>query len=247
MKKILSASIIAAAAFAAPAYAQDAEGTGTFVHLRAGLIDTSNPSINYVNRVADPQIDIEAGTRTKSAAAFSGEVGHDFGTFSLGVEFAYNNNKINALKLKTANGQPIDEEDFEDVIEDLFTDEDSLDSLEVDGATIRGPIAKVRQIAILANLTYDIPVEGSVQPYVGAGIGGVYNRLSAFGGKDTQFELAWQVRAGAAFKATETIAITADYTYRVTGKSDYVFNEDDQFRFGRSKASLFQIGLRAGF
>ena len=247
MKKILSASIIAAAAMAAPAYAQDTAETGTYVHIRAGLIDTNNPSVNYVNKVAIPKLDIEANTRMKSAVAFSGEAGHDFGVFSLGVEFAYNRNKINSLTLTRANGQAIDEDDFEDVLADLALDEDNLDDFEIDGATLRGPIAKVRQIAILANLTYDIPVEGSVQPYVGAGIGGVYNRLSAFGAKDTEFELAWQVRAGAAFKATENIAITADYTYRVTGKSDYRFNEDDIYRFGRTKASLFQIGLRAGF
>lgn len=247
MKKILSASIIAAAALAAPAYAETGDDTGTYVHIRAGLIDTSNPSINYVNRITTPRIDIEASTRTKSAAAFSGEVGHDFGVFSLGVEFAYNNNKINALKLETANGRPIDDDDLDDAFDDLFVGNGSLNGLDIDGATIRGPIAKVRQIAFLANLTYDIPVESVVQPYVGAGIGGVYNRLSAFGGKDTEFELAWQLRAGAAFMATENIAITADYTYRVTGKSDYTFNEDDHFRFGRSKASLFQIGLRAGF
>lgn len=248
MKKILSASIIAAAAMAAPAYAQSDEQAGPYVHLRAGLIDSNNPSLTFVDDATDPDITIDAKARTKSAATFGGEVGYDFGAFRLGVELAYNRHKINGLTFNSVNGEELDAEDFEALLgEGLGLDEETLEALDIDGTTLRGPIAKLRQLAVIANFTYDIPVEGSVQPYVGAGIGGVSNRLSGFGDKDSEFKLAWQLRAGAAFMATENVAITADYTYRQTGKSSYTFDENEAYRFARTKASLFQIGLRAGF
>lgn len=252
MKKLLAASLLATAAISAPAFAQDADHVGGYIQLRAGLADINNPNLTYVDDATDTDpLLITARANQKSAATFGGEIGYDFGPVRLGVELAYNRNKINALTFKSFDGEAIDADEFEDFVEDFIGfDEEQLDGIELDGTTLRlkqGSIAKQRQLAVMANVTYDIPVDGAVQPYVGAGLGGVSSRLAGFGEKDNEFKFAWQVRAGAAFVVSDNFALTADYTYRQSGKTNYTFDDTEAYRFNKSKVSLFQVGVRAGF
>jgi opacity protein-like surface antigen len=101
----------------------------------------------------------------------------------------------------------------------------------------------------MAHVTYDIPLKGPVTPYVGVGLGAVGTHLKALGEDDGSVQFAWQLRAGAAVKVTRGVDLTADYTYRQTsgGKLQFGDDEDVVYRLGKTKASLFQVGLRFTF
>src|SRR3546814_7298324 len=90
-----------------------------------------------------------------------------------------------------------------------------LDGVDINGTTIsatNGSVAKLRQLAVMANVTYDIPLGGNTfKPYVGVGLGAVGSHLKALGEDDGSVRFAWQLRAGAAVKVTKGIDLTADY------------------------------------
>src|SRR3546814_10256920 len=81
---------------------------------------------------------------------------------------------------------------------------DDLDGVDINGTTIsatNGSVAKLRQLAVMANVTYDIPLGGNTfKPYVGVGLGAVGSHLKALGEDDGSVRFAWQLRAGAAVK-----------------------------------------------
>src|SRR3546814_5042622 len=62
---------------------------------------------------------------------------------------------------------------------------DDLDGVDINGTTIsatNGSVAKLRQLAVMANVTYDIPLGGNTfKPYVGVGLGAVGSHLKALG------------------------------------------------------------------
>lgn len=253
MKTLLAATVIAAVAIAAPASAQNNAHKGGYLHLRGGLADLNNPNLTFVDDATDPDITIHAKTGTKSAAALSGEAGYDFGDLRLGLELGFSPNKVKSLTLNRVNGTTITPALIDAVLESdlgLGFDDDLPDGFALNGTTIRatkGAIAKMRQLAIMANVSYDVPVEGAIQPYIGGGLGAVSNRLTGFGETDTDLRFAWQVRAGVAFHVSDLFALTADYSYRATNKSSFTFADEEAFRFGSVKASLVQVGLRADF
>src|SRR3546814_2303164 len=78
---------------------------------------------------------------------------------------------------------------------------DDLDGVDINGTTIsatNGSVAKLRQLAVMANVTYDIPLGGNTfKPYVGVGLGAVGSHLKALGEDDGSVRFAWQLRAGA--------------------------------------------------
>src|SRR3546814_4991072 len=65
---------------------------------------------------------------------------------------------------------------------------DDLDGVDINGTTIsatNGSVAKLRQLAVMANVTYDIPLGGNTfKPYVGVGLGAVGSHLKALGEDD---------------------------------------------------------------
>src|SRR3546814_19959805 len=103
---------------------------------------------------------------------------------------------------------------------DIISDDD-LDGVDINGTTIsatNGSVAKPRQLAVMANVTYDIPLGGNTfKPYVGVGLGAVGSNLKAPGEDDGSRRFAWQLRDGAAVTVTKGIDMTADYTYSQTG------------------------------
>src|SRR3546814_15354062 len=92
---------------------------------------------------------------------------------------------------------------YEMRISDWSSDVCSSD-FDINGTTIsatNGSVAKLRQLAVLANVTYDIPLGGNTfKPYVGVGLGAVGSHLKALGEDDGSVRLAWQPRPGAAAK-----------------------------------------------
>src|SRR3546814_6405204 len=83
-------------------------------------------------------------------------------------------------------------EDLSDVVEGLgeldIISVDDLDGVDINGTTIsatNGSVAKLRQLAVMANVTYDIPLGGNTfKPYVGVGLGAVGSHLKALGEDD---------------------------------------------------------------
>lgn len=82
-----------------------------------------------------------------------------------------------------------------------------------DGASIGLDDLEFRHTAVFANVLYDIPMEGPVQPYVGAGIG---FGSAIFDQDSEQYEetgTAWQVRVGANYPVNETLTLDLGYRY----------------------------------
>src|SRR3546814_10287247 len=102
-------------------------------------------------------------------------LGYDFGGVRVGLELAYQRNKVKGSTLKSLNGTAITAEDLSDVVEGLgeldIISVDDLDGVDINGTTIsatNGSVAKLRQLAVMANVTYDIPLGGNTfKPYVG--------------------------------------------------------------------------------
>src|SRR3546814_15629621 len=86
---------------------------------------------------------------------------------------------------------------------------DDLDGYDIKVTTISATyisVAKLRQLAVMANFTYDIPLGGNTyKPYVGVGLGEVGSHLKALGEDDGSVRFAWHLRAGAAGKVTKGI------------------------------------------
>lgn len=267
MKKLLVLPMVALAMVSVQAAAQDSDGTGGYVHLRAGFTDLNKPSFNIEDAGPNPNTTIEGRVAPRNAVTFGGEFGHDFGDVRIGVEASYARHKARGINFTTLNGREFGTTSLLDTMVNIgyapkyALDEDGeetdeiigLADYDIDGTSIqptKGHIAKFRQIAVMANLTYDIPVENSpIQPYVGAGIGGSFNQVKAFGDSDTKFNFAWQVRGGIAYQAAEKVQLTLDYTYRNVGKTEMGLNDDEDLSatLGKTRASIWQAGVRFGF
>lgn len=241
-----------AVAFSVPAFAQE-DGSGFSLALRTGVADLNNPTFSITDTISEDRLDTKL--ETKSAWLIGGELGYDFGQFRLGLDLSYSRNKVKGLEFRAVNGAAIPAGAVEDVLDDLVAAEilypEDLDGAVIDGNTLRatsGPIAKVRQVGVMANLTYDIPVSNIVTPYVGVGLGAVGTHVKALGEDDGSIRFAWQARAGVAFQLSPAVALTADYTYRQTSAGKLQFGDDEvEYRLGKTKASQFAAGLRFTF
>ena len=251
MKYVITA-LLAATAFSAPAFAQG-DASGFSFALRTGVSDLNNPTFSITDTETGDRLDTKL--ETKSAWLVGGKLGYDFGPVRFGLDLSYSRNKVKGLELRSVNGTAITAGDVEDLVDELIAAEivypEDLEGAEIDGTTIRatsGSIAKIRQIGVMANLTYDIPVSAVVQPYVGAGLGAIGTHVKALGEDDGSIRFAWQARAGVAFQVTPAIALTADYTYRQTSAGKLQFGDDEiEYRLGKTKASQFTAGLRFTF
>src|SRR3546814_15360447 len=101
---------------------------------------------------------------------------------------------------------------------------DDLDGVYINGTTIsatNGSVAKLRQLAVMANVTYDIPLGGNTfKPYVCVGLGAVGSHLKALGEDAGPVRFAWQLRPGAAVKVTKAIDLTAASPSRQTARGN---------------------------
>ena len=253
MKKILVIGASFAALFATPVLAQDGSNSGWYLGMRTGISDINNPEFSLTDLTTEDRLDTKL--KTKSAWLIAGETGYDFGDFRFGVEVSYQRNKVKGIDFRALNGTALTATDVEDVVDALindgFVDEDELAGAQIDGKTVSvtsGSIAKIRQVGVMANLTYDIPVSTVVSPYVGVGLGAVGTHVAALGEDDGSIRFAWQARAGVAFQLTPAVALTADYTYRQTSGGKLQFGDDEvEYRLGKTKASQIAAGVRFTF
>lgn len=247
IKLITCAAVMALAA--GTAHAQDADdGRGVYVALNAGLADLSDTKLIYQDDGGTfggtGAVDVlNAEAKTKSALQFGGTIGYDFGMIRADVEVAYSRNKLRGLQINSVNGTavttitPADAADFCDYAE--------VDDCSVSGNTIKFDGGRVRQLSGVANLWLDIPVGGTITPYVGggAGVGGFET------GGEGKARFTWQLGAGVAVKVSPTVSITGDYRYRRISGATFTDSgfPDYAFKVGDLKTSSFTAGLRFTF
>src|SRR3546814_8615462 len=104
---------------ATPAFAQDEADKGRYFQLRTGVADRNNPDFAIIDTWSEPNNRLDTKLNTKSAATFGGELGYDFGGVRVGLELAYQRNKVKGITLKSLNGTAITAEDLSDVVEGL--------------------------------------------------------------------------------------------------------------------------------
>src|SRR3546814_10889426 len=103
------------------------------------LSDLNNPDCAIIDTWAAPNNRLDTKLNPKSAATFGGELGYDFGGVRVGLELAYQRNKVKGITLKSLNSTAITAEDLSDVVEGLgeldIISVDDLDGVEINGTT----------------------------------------------------------------------------------------------------------------
>src|SRR3546814_3007354 len=104
MKKVCPCAVLASSALATPAFALDEADKCMYFQLRTGVADLNNPDFAIIDTWSDPNNRLDTKLNTKSAATFGGELGYDFGGVRVGLELAYQRNKVKGITLKRLNG-----------------------------------------------------------------------------------------------------------------------------------------------
>src|SRR3546814_18516146 len=119
MKKIITCAVLASAALATPAFAQDEADKGMYFQLRTGVADINNPDFAIIDTWSAPHNRLDPKLTTQSSATFGGALGYDFGGVRVGLERAYQRTKVKGLPLKRLQGHTIQAEDLSDVFKVL--------------------------------------------------------------------------------------------------------------------------------
>src|SRR3546814_7828389 len=119
MKNIITCSVLASAAIATPAFAQDEADKGMYFQLRTGVADINNPDFAIIDTWSEPNNCLDTTLNTKSAATFGGELGYDFGGVRVGLELAYQRNKVKAFTLQSLNGTALTAEALPAVLAEI--------------------------------------------------------------------------------------------------------------------------------
>lgn len=100
----------------------------------------------------------------------------------------------------------------------------NLNLSSVSNATASGD---VQATSLMGNALYDVDMDGSLKPYIGAGVGFAkvqLNNTSPFGGStinDSDTAPAFQAIAGAGYALNPTLDLFADYRYFTTADASY--------------------------
>ena len=126
--------------------------------------------------------------------------------------------------------------------------------------------AKKSELALMVNGYYDFTGFSGITPYVGAGIGASYNRITNFrdtnvsgggggyAGDNGEWNLAWALHAGVGIKATDRMTIDLGYSFISLGdaKTKTLYNDSPDFDdFGNDGMKFkdiyshdFKLGVR---
>src|SRR3546814_8891115 len=80
IKKLITCAVLASAALATPAFAQDEADKGMHFLLRTGVADLNNPDLPIIDTWSEPKNRLDKKLNTKSVATFGGELGYHFGS-----------------------------------------------------------------------------------------------------------------------------------------------------------------------
>lgn len=257
MKSTIIAAATTALAFATPAMAQEADSTGLYGAIHAGLnMPSKQPvTITDVFEVADddPEAADQVGVEVdmKNAIEIGGTLGYDFGMIRADVDVSYSRAKTKSLTLKTVAGKkaPADalEEGFGGTLNTDFYEIPEEANVKGNTVSIDG-LLKLRRFSVMGNVWIDIPVGSGIEPYVGGGAG--LQGLSLSGEGKTTF--AWQFGAGVAVPVNRTVSLSADYRYRqqkgftLRGGQE-AGDEGNDLIIGKIKSSSIFVSLRVKF
>jgi opacity protein-like surface antigen len=253
--------LLATSFFAAPGIAHADDGKGFTLDLGVGLAGLSDPDLTFVDGGGDGVVGnadddvLETSFDTQSAVAFHGGLGYDFGDVRVAVNASYSRHKVKSLELKSLNGSAITAISTSDVqdLADFAFDEADVDAaaLTVTGNRIgltNGSIAKVRNVAVTADIFYDIPTGSKVTPYVGAGVGIGGQHIKTFGSDEGFTKLSWKLAAGANYAISDQVSISADYSFRQTGGGKLIGSDPSfETRVDKTKTHTFGVSLRMTF
>jgi opacity protein-like surface antigen len=243
--KTLLGSIVAITI--SPAIAQADDDKGLYGSLNFGAANVSDVEIQIYD--ADGEFDTADGVQDtidtaydlKSASSLGGSLGYDFGAIRGELEVNYARNKVRGISISKVNGTAVtltagDEVDFCDYAE--------IDNCTLSGNTVgfaNGP--RLRQLNAMANIWYDIPVGGKIEPYIGGGLGIAGFEVDGEG----KSHFAWQLGAGVAYNISPSFALTADIRHSEAGKTSIAYDANSGFRVGKIKTTSYGLGLRVRF
>lgn len=242
MKRLLAASLVGAAAMiGGTAHAQDSKGV--YIELDAGIAQTSDTDLTYYDvggtfGGAGTTDTAESEVSLDSAFTFGGALGYDFGIVRAEVAVDYVKNGVESLTVTSVNGSSVtlDPDEAEEVCDYL-----EIPGCQFDGNTFTADDAgHVRQLSAMANAWLDIPLGGTITPYVGGGVG--IGGFETDGEGDAKF--AWQVGAGVALNLSPSISLTANYRHREISGSVIEWNAASGFEVGDLKTDAFTAGVR---
>lgn len=248
MRKLLKTLALGAAIVAAPQLANAQASTndgGVYMSLNAGVATLSDPTVTYYDAGGTfggtgARDTATAKLDTKSAATFGGAIGYDFGSVRADIEVAYSKNTINSLTFVSLNGSTAtltaaDRADVCDYLE-ATTCGGSGNTFTIDGS-------RVRQLSAMGNLWLDLPLGGSITPYVGGGVG-----ISGFEvDGEGKGKFAFQLGAGVAVNLSRGFALTVDYRHRVVARSNIPFDASSGYEISALKTDSIMAGLRFTF
>jgi opacity protein-like surface antigen len=240
--KYLAAGCVAAA-FSGAAHAQD--GTGVYIEPHAGIASVSDTDLQYYDGGGTfggtgATDTVDGSVELKDAFIFGGTLGYDFGIIRADLEVAYSKNKVKSLTVDSVNGQAVtlDPADADDICDYL-----EVSSCSVSGNTISYDGGRIRQASAMANIWLDIPIGGTITPYVGGGAG-----IAGFETDgDGKAKFAWQLGAGVAFDLSESVSVTANYRHREVSRTTIEYDEFSGFNVGKIKTDVLSVGLRFKF
>lgn len=231
-----------------PLEARANEQSGFYGSLGGGLASVNKISVDYYDTDGalglgkDSKPDgINGAFKMKNAAILNGTLGYDSGALRLDADVSYARTRARAITVDKINGSAVtlgasDASDFCDYTE--YTDcVSNGNSIEFKGGT------KLRQLNALANLWYDIPTGGRLEPYLGGGIGIAGFKIDGEG----KSRFAWQIGAGVAYKLSPHFALTADFRHRQAAKLEDAYDDGSGFQVGRVKTTSYGLGIRATF
>lgn len=245
MRFVVSAlAALTTLAAASAAQAQDAD-SGFYVAARVGSASLSDPDVTYYDAGGTfggtgTSDTATASFKTKSAVTFGGTLGYDFGMIRADLEVDYSRHKIESLTFKNVNGAAVtlsvaDRADVCDYLE-ASTCGGSGNTFVIDGS-------RIRQLSAMGNLWVDIPVGGTITPYVGGGLGIAGFEVDGEG----KGKFAWQLGAGVAVNVSATVAVTVDYRHRQVGRTAVEYDSASGFEIEKLKTDAITAGLRFTF
>ena len=102
--------------------------------------------------------------------------------------------------------------------------------LELDSGYIYNSVAnangsvELRQVPVLLNLIYQLPLNGSLKPFVAFGIGGAFSQLDTSPASIDLHDVttfAWQAETGIRYAISDHVALGLDYKCFSTGDLDF--------------------------
>lgn len=241
VSKLAAAALLTA--ISTPALAQD---NGVYAGFRIGLANISDVDLTYSDTGGafggtGTTDTAEFTAELDSAIAFGGVLGYDFGAVRTDLEVDYSRNKVSGLTINRVNGQAITltAADAAEICDYLETANCS-----VSGNTIATD-GRLRQLSALANLWLDLPIGGSITPYVGGGLGVTGYEIDGEG--DARF--SWQLGAGVGVNLSSSVVMSLDFRHR---RANGLLVTDAEYpewstEIEDVKTTTFSAGLRFRF